>query len=150
MVQRVKFTSYSSQSSSPWMYLRLLRKERELRVCDERILMYPVTVLMSPRKFSNSEAMLAREMEKSVSEQWAASVLQKLLCRRYSLPRRMLICRLPLITVQPLRDWAASTESMTFSSQILSHRPSQAVQNMLPDTQGQKDDQKVSPQNQPG
>lgn len=53
------------------MFLRLLRKERELRVCDERILMYPVTVLMSPRKFSNSEAMLAREMEKSVSEQYA-------------------------------------------------------------------------------
>lgn len=51
--------------------------------------------------------------------------------RLYSRPRRMLMCRLPLITVQPLRDCAASTESMTFSSQTLSQRPSQAVQNML-------------------
>lgn len=48
-------------------------------------------------------------------------------------PLRMLMCRLPLITVQPLRDWAASTESMTFSSpsHTLSQRPSQAVQDIL-------------------
>lgn len=50
---------------------------------------------------------------------------------QYLRPLRMLICRLPLITVQPLRDWAASTESMTFSSHTLSHRPSQAEQDIL-------------------
>ncbi len=75
MVESVKLKSYSSHSSSPWMFLRLLRKERELRACDERILMYPVTVLMSPRKFSNSEAMLARETEEKT-----AGVKQSLRC----------------------------------------------------------------------
>lgn len=35
------------------------------------------------------------------------------------------------MTVQPIRDWAASTESMVFVSQILSQSPSQALQNML-------------------
>lgn len=75
VVESVKLKSYSSHSSSPWMYLRLLRKERELRACDERILMYPVTVLMSPRKFSNSEAMLARETEEKT-----AGVKQSLRC----------------------------------------------------------------------
>lgn len=56
---------------------------------------------------------------------------KKFLLRLYSRPRRMLMSRFPLITVQPLRDWAASKESMTFSSHTLSHRPSHAVQDML-------------------
>lgn len=49
----------------------------------------------------------------------------------YLLPRRMLMCRLPLMTVQPCRDWAASTESIVLVSQTLSHSPSQALQNIL-------------------
>lgn len=51
--------------------------------------------------------------------------------RGYLLPRRMLMCRLPLMTVQPCRDWAASTESIVFDSQTLSHSPSHALQNIL-------------------
>lgn len=35
------------------------------------------------------------------------------------------------MTVQPCRDWAASTESMVLVSQNLSQRPSHALQNIL-------------------
>lgn len=50
---------------------------------------------------------------------------------QYLRPLRMLMCRLPLITVQSWRDWAASTESMIFSPHTLSHGPSQALQYVL-------------------
>lgn len=51
--------------------------------------------------------------------------------RSYLLPRRMLMPRLPLITVQSFRDCAASKESISFPSHTLSHKPSQALQNIL-------------------
>lgn len=41
------------------------------------------------------------------------------------------MCRLPLMTVQPCSDWAASTESIVLVSQTLSHSPSHALQNIL-------------------
>lgn len=66
-----------------------------------------------------NSALIARDCRRRVLE------------RGYLLPRRMLMCRLPLMTVQPCRDWAASTESIVLVSQTLSHNPSHALQNIL-------------------
>lgn len=59
--------SYCSVSSSPWMYRRLLRKDREPRVCECLIFTYPVTVWIRPMKLSSSDAMLSGETEREKS-----------------------------------------------------------------------------------
>lgn len=119
------------------MWFKLLRKASELRVEEWEILTHPVTVLMWPRKFSNSDAMLSATKGKSCE---CRTESEHKCCKRhlsvnsahsYLLPRRMLMRRLPLITVQSFRDCAASTESMSFPSHTLSHKPSQALQNIL-------------------
>ncbi len=56
--------SYCSVSSSPWMYRRLLRKDREPRVWECLIFTYPVTVWIRPMKLSSSDAMLSGETER--------------------------------------------------------------------------------------
>lgn len=58
--------------------------------------------------------------------------------RRHSLPRRMLMSRLPSMMVQSFRDCAASTESMTGELQGLSQGPLQALQNILYGGEGER------------